>query len=395
MATAFHHGITVAESKTTSRLIAAIATACIGLVVTAPLADAAAFPLDKPVLIDETPGHIDMTTALAKIGATGTGAKTLSAIASNVRTPVIVVRVAPGNDAAATAAAVIGTTNAGVRTGLQALLAAEAQTGIRPRILAAPGLETQTVTEALAAVGAKLRAMTYARAIGADIAALAAYRAGFTQRELMLLYPDLKVTDATGAIVPSFAAAHAVGMRALIDQTQGWHKTLSNVPIPGVVGTTADVPFDLQDPDADANRLNADEVTTIVRLAGELRFWGSRTCATDADFYFESATRTAHIVADTIAAGLIWAIDKPLTPSLAQDIVALCNAKFRTMKQAGEILGAEAWFDPTRNPVGDLKAGKLSIRYKYTPVPPLEHLHLSQEVTDEFLANFATLAAAA
>ncbi|MGT2513421.1 phage tail sheath subtilisin-like domain-containing protein [Sphingomonas panni] len=395
MATAFHHGITVAESKTTSRLIATIATACIGLVVTAPAADALAFPLDKPVLIDETPGHIDMTTALAKIGATGTGAKVLAAIASKVRTPVIVVRVAPGNDATATAAAVIGTNVAGVRTGLQALLAAEAQTGIRPRILAAPGLETLAVTEALAAVGAKLRAMAYARAIGADIAALAAYRAGFTQRELMLLYPDLKVTDATGAIVPSFAAAHAVGMRALIDQTQGWHKTLSNVPILGVVGTTADVPFDLQDPDADANRLNADELTTIVRLNGELRFWGSRTCATDADFYFESATRTAHIVADTIAAGLIWAIDKPLTPSLAQDIVALCNAKFRTMKQAGEILGAEAWFDPTRNSVSDLKAGKLSIRYKYTSVPPLEHLHLSQEVTDEFLANFSTLAAAA
>ncbi|WP_242415529.1 phage tail sheath subtilisin-like domain-containing protein [Sphingomonas panni] len=394
MATAFHHGITVAESKTTSRLIATIATACIGLVVTAPAADATVFPLDKPVLIDETPGHIDMTTALAKIGATGTGAKVLAAIASKVRAPVIVVRVAPGADATATAAAVIGTNVAGVRTGLQALLAAEAQTGIRPRILAAPGLETQAVTEAIAAVGAKLRAMAYARAIGADIAALAAYRAGFTQRELMLLYPDLKVTDATGAVVPSFAAAHAVGMRALIDQTQGWHKTLSNVAIPGVVGTTADVPFDLQDPDADANRLNADEVTTIVRLNGELRFWGSRTCSTDADFYFESATRTAHIVADTIANGLIWAIDKPLTPALAKDIVELCNQKFRAMTQAGEILGATAWFDPTRNPVTDLKAGKLGIRYRYTPVPPLEHLHLSQEVTDEFLADFATLVAA-
>ena len=43
MATAFHHGITVTESKTTSRLIATIATACIGLVVTAPASDAAAF----------------------------------------------------------------------------------------------------------------------------------------------------------------------------------------------------------------------------------------------------------------------------------------------------------------------------------------------------------------
>lgn len=394
MADVYHHGITVTESKTASRLIATIATACIGLIVTAPAADATAFPLDKPVLIDEAPGRIDMTNALAKIGATGTGAKVLAAIAATVRTPVVVVRVAPGADAAATSTAVVGTSNAGVRTGLQALLAAEAQTGIRPRILAAPGLETQAVTEALAVVAGRLRAMAYARAIGADLTTLAAYRAGFTQRELMLLYPDLKVTDAAGAIVPSFAAAHAVAMRALIDQTQGWHKTLSNVPIPAVVGTTFDVPFDLQDPAADANRLNADEITTVVRLNGDLRFWGSRTCSTDADFYFESAVRTAQIIADTIAGGLIWAIDKPLTPSLAKDIVEECNSKFRALARDGQILGATAWFDPTRNPVDQLKAGKLGIRYRYTPVPPLEHLHLSQEITDEFLADFATLVAA-
>ncbi|HGK4577765.1 TPA: phage tail protein, partial [Yersinia enterocolitica] len=36
-----------------------------------------------------------------------------------------------------------------------------------------------------------------------------------------------------------------------------------------------------------------------------------------------------------------------------------------------------------------LKLGKLTIRYNYTPVPPLENLGLIQEFTDEYFASFA------
>ncbi len=69
-------------------------------------------------------------------------------------------------------------------------------------------------------------------------------------------------------------------MRALIDQEQGWHKTLSNVPLPdstagtGVVGATKDISFDIQDADCDANQLNAARITTLVPISGRLRFWG-------------------------------------------------------------------------------------------------------------------------
>lgn len=394
MATSYHHGILVTETKTLSRAIMTIATGVIGLVVTAPAADAAVFPLDRPVLISDQVNGLDMAAAIEAAGATGTLRPVLQVIAGKVRTPVVVVRVAPGADAAATTAALIGSDAAGLRTGMQALLAAEAQVGAKPRILAAPGLENEDVTEALATVAARLRAMVYARAIGEDVATVRAYRAGFTSRELMLIYPDFTVRDAAGVIAPSFVAAHAVALRAMIDQEQGWHKTLSNVPVAGVAGTSRDVAFDLQDPECDANLLNGDEVTTLVRIAGELRFWGSRTCATDTDFAFESATRAAHILADTIAAGMIWALDKPLTPGLARDIVERINELFRVEKRAGRIMGAEAWFDPAKNPAADLRTGKLRIAYRYTPTPPLEHLGLEQQITDEYLADFASLTVA-
>jgi len=381
------HGISQTEVPSSTRVIATVATAIIGLVVTAPAADAALFPLNTPVKVTV------LTDAIAAAGNDGTMKSALQAIADQVRTTVVVVRVAPGADAAATATNVIGSDANGIKTGMQALLAAEAQIGVRPRIIGAPGLDPENVAKALAAVAKRLRAMAYAGAVGVNRQAVAAYRAKFTERELMLIWPDFTAPlGANGADVPSFAVARALGLRAAIDQTQGWHKTLSNVPVVGVTGLTKDVQFDIGDADSDAAILNGAGVTTIVRLNGELRFWGNRTCAaTDSAFTFESATRTAQILGDSIVAGMIWAIDKPLTPSLAKDIVAEINEAFRALTRAGKILGAVAVFNPDKNPVASLKAGQLVIGYRYTPVPPLEALGLEQEISDEFLQDFASL----
>ncbi len=393
----FLHGIRVTETTGASATIAIVATACLGLVVTAPDASAAVFPLNTPVLVGAQTSALTIADAIAAAGNTGTMKASLLAIADQVRAPVVIVRVAPGANVADTEAAVIGADVNGAKTGMQALLAAEAQVKFRPRIIGAPGLDTKPVAIALAAVAKRLRGMAYAKAVGADRGAVIAYRAGFEQRELMLIWPDFTAPyGADGTNVPSYAVASALGLRAKIDQTQGFHKTLSNVPVVGVTGLTKDIQFDLQDEDADANVLNAAGITTLVRINGELRFWGNRTCAPiDSDFSFESATRTAQVLADSIVAGMIWAMDKPLLPSLARDIVEQINAAFRKLKQGGFILGAEATFDPARNPSGQLTAGKLTISYRYTPVPPLEYLGLEQQITDEYAADFGQLVATA
>jgi len=243
-------------------------------------------------------------------------------------------------------------------------------------------------------VAKKLRAMSYAAAIGADIAAAAAYRATFDARELMLLYPDFLVTKADGSIGSAPAVAYALGLRAKIDQETGFHKTISNVSVAGVVGLSRDIQFDIQDGSTEAGVLNAAQVTALVRTDAGFRLWGGRTCAADPQFVFESATRTAQVLADTVGEGLLWAIDKPLRPSLVKDIVETINAKLRELKSAGLILGGRAWFDADKNQAADLQAGKLALDYDYTPVPPLEQLGLTQRITDTYLVDFAALAAA-
>ena len=140
-----------------------------------------------------------------------------------------------------------------------------------------------------------------------------------------------------------------------------------------------------------AGVLNSHQVTALVRSEG-FRFWGSRTCSADDAYAFESAVRTGQVLKDMVADGLKWASDRPLHPSLAKDIVEEINAAFRRLRSQGRLIGGKAWLDPAANAAGDLAAGRLEIKYDFTPVPPLEDLELTQTITDSYFADFAQLA---
>jgi uncharacterized protein len=381
----YKHGIRVTEINTGLRTIATISTAIIGLLCVASDADANTFPLNRPVLVT------DIDAAIADAGTSGTLAASLRAIADQADPVIVVVRVEQGESDAATTANLIGGSVDGLNTGMQAFLAAQAQLGVRPRIFGAPGLDNQAVTGALAIIARKLGGMVYASCSGCETVAEAlTYRENFDQRELMLIWPEFtSFNTESQSVEAGFAIARALGLRARIDQEVGWHKTLSNVSVAGVTGISKDVHWDLQALDTEADLLNAAQITTLVNAGGGYKFWGSRTCSDEPLFAFESAVRTAQILKDTIADGLLWAIDKPLHPSLAKDIIETINGKFRALKAAGLLVDGRAWLSDAANPVSQLKDGVLTIDYDFTPVPPLEQLKLNQRITDRYLANFA------
>lgn len=385
MATDYHHGVRVLEINEGTRPIRTVSTAVVGMVCTASDADAVKFPLNKPVLLT------DVLTASGSAGELGTLARSLDAIADQASPVTVVVRVEEGATEAETTSNIIGGVSAtGEYQGMKALLAAEAQLGVKPRILGVPGLDSLPVTTELVAIAEKLRGFAYASAYGCETVSDAiAYRAGFGARELMLIWPDFVSWDTVAnANAPASAIARALGLRAKLDEQVGWHKTLSNVPVNGVSGLSKDIYFDLQNPATDAGLLNADEVTTLIRRDG-FRFWGSRTCSADPLFAFENYTRTAQVLADTMAEGHFWAVDKPMHASLVRDIVEGINAKFRELKRGGYIIDGQCWFDEAANDKDTLKAGKLFLDYDYTPVPPLENLLLRQRITDRYLVDFA------
>lgn len=382
----YHHGVRVVEINDGIRPIRTVSTAVIGLVAVAEDADADFFPLDEAVLIT------NVQAAVGKAGTNGTLAATLQAIADQTNACTIVVRVAKGEDDAATTSNLVGTTTAdGKYTGMKALQSSKQKFGITPRILGVPGLDSLPVATALVALAQKLRAFAYVSAYGAKTKEEATtYRDGFGAREAMVIWPEFQRWDTTAnATVTAPAVALALGLRAKIDQEVGWHKTLSNVAVNGVTGISADVYWDLQSTATDSDYLNEADVTTLINESG-YRFWGSRTCSEDPLFAFENYTRTAQVLADTMADAHFWAVDKPMHPTLVRDIIEGLKAKGRELVANGYLMGFDAWYDESLNDATTLKAGKLKISYDYTPVPPLEDLTFQQKITDTYLVDFAS-----
>ena len=377
-----HHGITANEYTEGVRSISDISTAIIGMVCTAEDADAKAFPLNTPIFATSA---YDL---LAKAGTKGTLAKSLDAIVDQADAQVVIVRVADSKNTEELKANVIGTAEGGSYTGLKALRRAKAVTGYTPKILGCPELDSQDVLTELVGVAKATRAFAYGSAGGnPDITEVGNYRKNFGQRELMLIDNEFMAFDpATKKTETAATIARVLGARAKLDKNVGWHKSISNTEINGVSGLKFARSFDLLDKNCDANTLNNKDVTTLIREDG-FRIWGNRTCTNDSMMAFEVATRTAQIIQETIASAFMWALDKPMHPSLMEDIIMAINAKLAQYVNKGYILGARVFIDKTLNTSETVQAGQFTISYEFTWVPPLENMVFNQHVTDTFFVN--------
>ena len=377
-----HHGITANEYTEGVRSISDISTAIIGMVCTAEDADAKVFPINTPIFATSA---YDL---LAKAGTKGTLAKSLDAIVDQADAQVVIVRVADSKNTEELKANVIGTAEGGNYTGLKALRRAKAVTGFTPKILGCPELDSQDVLTELVGVAQATRAFAYGSAGGnPDITEVGNYRKNFGQRELMLIDNEFMAFDpATKKTETAATIARVLGARAKLDKNVGWHKSISNTEINGVSGLKFARSFDLLDKNCDANTLNNKDVTALIREDG-FRVWGNRTCTNDSMMAFEVATRTAQIIQETIASAFMWALDKPMHPSLMEDIIMAINAKLAQYVNKGYILGARVFVDKTLNTSETVQAGQFTISYEFTWVPPLENMVFNQHVTDTFFVN--------
>lgn len=166
MTTTFLHGVEVLQIDTGARPIQTVRSSVIGLIGTAPDADATKFPLNTPVLIA---GRSDM----AGLGATGTLQQSLDLIYDQAGAVVVVIRVAAGADDRATITNVVGGINntTGAYEGVQAFLAAENAVGFAPRILIAPGFTHQRTSNGILTIPVTTQGSGYTTAPAVTIAA--------------------------------------------------------------------------------------------------------------------------------------------------------------------------------------------------------------------------------
>ena len=375
------HGVEVIEAVSGNRPIQTTKSSVIGIVGTAPDADATAFPLNTPVLISGN------RTEAANLDLVGTGEGSLPAalagIFDQVGAAVVVVRVDVGVDDAATQINVIGgIAGNGDYEGLEALLAAESVLAVQPRLICAPGFsDTQTVAAAMEIIADKLSAIAVVDCANTTTADAQTYIANFGDR-VFGIYPWVTVA-ASGGNVDEPASARVCGVIAKTDNDLGFWHSPSNKQIKGIVGTSKPIDFKLGDATSRANVLNENNVATIIQQNG-FRLWGNRTASLDPKWAFVSVRRTADIINDSLQRAHMWAVDRNITKNYAEEVAEGVNSYLRTLKSLGAIIGGVCWPDPDLNTPTNIQAGKIYFNFDFTVPSPAEKVTFTSMLVNDY-----------
>lgn len=365
----FHHGTRVAESNETPVLVQIAQTAVVGLVGTAPDADAAKFPLNTPVLLKGTP------TDAVGLGDTGTLKDAVDDVFDQIGAYVILIRVEEGLDAPATLSNLVG--DATTLTGIHALKKAEAQLGIKPRLIAVPGYSAPAdpavlnpVVAELPGVLAAINAVAYVDGPDTTDEDAVTYRALIGSQRIYLCDPKVLVWDTeTNAYVARPSSARFAGVQARTDIELGFWHSLSNKPINGIGGASRTVTYGLQ-----ANYLNENSVGTILNMGSGFITWGNRSVTEDDLWVFLSVRRTADFINEAMEKAYLEFVDKPFSAANLKFMVESGNAAMRTFKEAGAIIGGRVWIDTDKNDPTEMAAGKITLSMEFEPPAPMEDI---------------------
>lgn len=301
-----------------------------------------------------------------------------------------------------TPAHIIGSvTEAGRRTGLKAFPDSYNLFGFFPKVFIAPGFSTlNSVSVELIASATQLSGVAYIDApIGATVQQVIAGRGPLgtinfntSSDRVRLCYPHVKIYDArTNGERLQPLSVRAAGLRAKVDNDNGYWWSGSNQELVGVIGLERPLTARVDDPNSEVNLLNENGITTVFNSFGTgLRLWGNRTAAWPTVTHmrnFENVRRTKDVVDESIRYSSLQFVDMPITNSLIDSITESVNQFMRKLIGDEALLGGNCWYDPARNPQTEIEAGHLLFSYKLTVPLPFERGTFETEITGEYLVN--------
>ncbi|HFF3748005.1 TPA: phage tail sheath subtilisin-like domain-containing protein [Klebsiella pneumoniae] len=301
-----------------------------------------------------------------------------------------------------TAAEIIGSVNiAGQRSGMKLFADSYNLFGFFPKILLAPGFSTlNAVSTELAALADVLGAIAYVDApIGVSPSQAISGRGPLgtinfntSSERVRLHYPHVKIYDSlTDGERLQPLSIRSAGLRAKVDNDEGYWTSHSNHELVGVIGLERSLTARVDDPNSEVNLLNENGITTVFNSFGTgLRLWGNRTAAWPTVTHmknFENVRRTKDVVDESIRYSMLQFVDKNVTNALIESVVESVNQFIRKLFGDGALLGGECWYDPARNPQTQLEQGHVLFSYKLTVPPPFERGTFETEITGEYLAT--------
>lgn len=294
-----------------------------------------------------------------------------------------------------TSADVLGTVSGdGTLSGIEMLSGAMAVTGVRPRLLGAPGFTNSkvdvvtrnAVAVSLAAMAARLRAIVVASTVNASKEEAVMYKDDFEDPRMFLVYPSVNFPKpgVSGQVDEVTLDALTLGLIAATDNDPSggfWHSP-SNRLLNGPVSLSKPIDWGLSDTESMANYLNEHNVTVAIREGG-FRLWGNRM----SDGTFITTRRTADIIEDSIAEAHRYAVDRNITKGYVAQLLANVNSYLAVLERQGAILGGRAWFDPTLNTPTVVASGQLFIDYEFTPPVPAERITFRAHLVNDYITK--------
>lgn len=386
----------------------------VGIIGTAPDADATAFPLDTPVFL-----YSDDATKLTALGASGTLRDAIVLLNAQlgefqVAAKVVVVRVAEGADATATIANIVGD---GVSTGLQAFIAAGPELGVIPRLLCAPGFTSQRtapdanpVCAALPAICEKLLAHAVVDGPATTEQAAIDWRETISSSRLIPVDPAVKVFDNGVTVVqPLSPAVVGIGVRRDHEKQGRPFHSWANQPVQGIVGPSRPINFSLTDGATEAQRLLAANIGVLLRGEmgvenaigqGGFIFVGTDNAGEDDLWRFYNVTRGRDFIHLMLLRTLRFYLGRfNVTGQTVQGILNTMETGLRNLKADGDILGFEIKFTRDQNTPEELRAGRFTVNFAAEEAPVLRYLGIQSSryrpaldaLLDDLLAQVGTI----
>ena len=380
----FLHGVNVVDVNEGINRVKTSSSSVIGVIGTAPEADAVDFPLNTPILINGS------YTEAAKLGTTGTLPAALDGILAQTGAMVVVIRIAEGvasgegNEAITAAEAtinnVIGSVSAnGTYSGVYSFLAAKSMLGVTPRILCAPGFSTTEVVTELNIIAGRLRAIVVADCPANETNAnLISFVNACASARVYAVYPE--VINTKNETVP--ASPYVAGVMAKTDNDEGFWVSPSNKAINGIIGLSKPIDFTLGDSSCRANYLNEQKIATIINQNG-YKLWGNRSTAGEGAYQFLCVRRTADVISDSILQSHLWAVDRNIVKNYLTDVTENVNAFLATLKSQGAILAGKCVANKELNTAQNISEGKVYFDFEFTPAYPAEQVTFRAYLNNE------------
>lgn len=351
----FLHGVETIEVKASSGTLSTVKTSVIGLIGTS---------------VSGTANVLKLCTGDgddAYFGATGTIPVALKAIRKQYKSAIVFAISLGVGTTPPVADDFEGEITAltGVKTGMKLFENCYSLYGFLPKIFIAPGFSDDSdIVDLLRAAALKYRGCAYLDSpVGMLISDALTSRGvsgqwNFSDNRAKLLFPQIKESSTVTTPFSAFAA----GLRAKVDNTEGFWFSSSNHAIEGVEGLETLITASINDPDSDSNKLNALGITTIFNTYGSgFREWGNRNSAfptaTDPRT-FESIQRLDDITSESIELAMLPFIDKPMNQAQIDLVSQMVNDYFNVLIGKGALLpGSKCFFDKNQNTVVEMAAG--------------------------------------